>query len=139
MILEIAGGVALAGLATWAGFESMWPTMHAYGRSFIGLALGSKQLALTYDDGPNDPDTLRLIDVLARHDVRATFFVLGKFVEQKPAIVRALASARLTEAAVPARSPRCASSDSSLSCGTSPATTGSRPPPKRSSPTPSAR
>jgi len=93
MIPEIAGGIALAGLATWAGFETMWPTMHAYGRSFIGLAPGSKQLALTYDDGPNDPDTLRLIDVLARHDVKATFFVLGKFVAQKPHIVRALASA----------------------------------------------
>ena len=93
MIPEIAGGVALAGLATWAGFESMWPTMHAYGCSFIGLALGSKQLALTYDDGPNDPNTLRLIDVLARHNVKATFFVLGKFVAQKPQIVRALVSA----------------------------------------------
>ena len=93
MFPEIAGGVALAGLATWAGFESMWPTMHAYGRSFIGLAPGSKQLALTYDDGPNDPDTLRLLDVLAKHNVKATFFVLGKFVEQKPEIVRALASA----------------------------------------------
>jgi peptidoglycan/xylan/chitin deacetylase (PgdA/CDA1 family) len=93
MIPEIAGGVALAGLATWAGFESMWPTMHAYGRSFIGLAPGSKQLALTYDDGPNDPDTLRLLEVLAKHDVKATFFVLGKFAQQKPEIVRALASA----------------------------------------------
>jgi peptidoglycan/xylan/chitin deacetylase (PgdA/CDA1 family) len=93
MFPEIAGGVALAGLVTWAGFESMWPTMHAYGRSFIGLAPGSKQLALTYDDGPNDPDTLRLLDVLEKHDVKATFFVLGKFVQQKLEIVRALTSA----------------------------------------------
>lgn len=93
MIAEIAGGVALAGLATWAGFESMWPTLHAYGRSFIGLEPGSRMLALTYDDGPNDPHTLRLIDVLAWHDVKATFFVLGRFVAQKPEIVRALAAA----------------------------------------------
>ena len=93
MIAEITGGVALAGLATWAGFESMWPTLHAYGRSFTGLEPGSRTLSLTYDDGPNDPDTLRLIDVLAKHDVKATFFVLGKFVQQKPEIVRALASA----------------------------------------------
>ena len=93
MIAEIAGGVVVAGLATWAGFESMWPTLHAYGRSFIGLEPGSRKLALTYDDGPNDPDTLRLIEVLARHEVKATFFVLGRFVAQKPEIVRALASA----------------------------------------------
>jgi len=93
MIPEIIGGVAFAGLATWAGFESMWPTLHAYGRSFIGLEPGSRTLALTYDDGPNDPHTLRLIEVLARHDVKATFFVLGRFVAQKPEIVRALAAA----------------------------------------------
>jgi peptidoglycan-N-acetylglucosamine deacetylase len=93
MIPEIAGGVVLAGLATWLGFESMWPTLHAYGHSFIGLEPGSRTLALTYDDGPNDPDTLRLLEVLARHDVKATFFVLGKFVQQRPEIVRALASA----------------------------------------------
>ena len=93
MLPELAGGVAVAGLATWLGIESMWPTMHLYGRSFIGLAPGSRQLALTYDDGPNDPYTLRLLDLLAKHDVKATFFVLGRFVEQKPEIVRALAKA----------------------------------------------
>jgi peptidoglycan-N-acetylglucosamine deacetylase len=93
MIAEIAGGVALAGLATWAGVESMWPTMHAYGRSFVGLPPGTRQLALTYDDGPNDPDTLRLLEVLAKHEVKATFFVLGRFVQQKPEVVRALAAA----------------------------------------------
>jgi len=93
MLPEFAGGVAVAGVATWLGFESMWPTMHLFGRSFVGLPPGSRQLALTYDDGPNDPDTLRLLDVLARHNVKATFFVLGKFVEQKPEIVSALAEA----------------------------------------------
>jgi peptidoglycan/xylan/chitin deacetylase (PgdA/CDA1 family) len=92
MLPELACGVAVAGVATWLGFESMWPTMHLYGRSFIGLEPGARQLALTYDDGPNDPDTLKLLDVLARHDVKATFFVLGKFVQQKPQIVRALAA-----------------------------------------------
>jgi len=93
MVPEIAGGAVLAGLATWAGFESMWPTLHAYGHSFLGLEPGSRKLALTYDDGPNDPDTLKLIDVLGRHDVRATFFVLGRFAGQKPQILRALVSA----------------------------------------------
>ena len=93
MLPELAGGVAVAGLATWLGFESMWPTMRLYGRSFIGLPPGSRQLALTYDDGPNEAATLQLLGVLAKHDVKATFFVLGRFVEQKPHIVRALAEA----------------------------------------------
>jgi peptidoglycan/xylan/chitin deacetylase (PgdA/CDA1 family) len=93
MLSGIASGVAVAGIATWLGFESMWPTMSLYGRAFTGLPPGTRQLALTYDDGPNDPDTLRLLDVLAKHDVKATFFVLGRFVEQKPEIVSAVAKA----------------------------------------------
>jgi len=93
MLPELTGGLTIAGLATWLGFESMWPTLHLYGRSFIGLEPGSRKLALTYDDGPNDPDTLKLMEVLARHDVKATCFVLGRFAEQKPHIVRALANA----------------------------------------------
>ena len=93
MLAEALSGVAVASLATWAGFQSIWPTSQVYGHTFTGLQPGAPCLALTYDDGPNDPGTLRLIDVLARHDVKATFFLLGRFVQQKPAIVRALAAA----------------------------------------------
>jgi peptidoglycan-N-acetylglucosamine deacetylase len=90
MLAEALSGVAVAGVATWAGFQSMWPTSQVYGRSFIGLQPGSPCVALTYDDGPNDSDTLKLMDVLGRHEVKATFFLLGRFVQQKPEIVRAL-------------------------------------------------
>ena len=93
MLVEALSGVAVAGAATWAGFQSMWPTSQVYGRTFIGLDPGSPYIALTYDDGPNDPWTMRLLEVLERHSVKATFFVLGRFVKQKPEIVRALASA----------------------------------------------
>jgi peptidoglycan-N-acetylglucosamine deacetylase len=93
MLPELTSGLAVAGLATWLGFESMWPTLSLYGRAFIGLPPGTRKLALTYDDGPNDAATLRLLDVLARHDVKATFFVLGRFVALKPEIVRALGDA----------------------------------------------
>jgi peptidoglycan/xylan/chitin deacetylase (PgdA/CDA1 family) len=54
---------------------------------------GSKQLALTYDDGPNDPHTLRLLEVLAKHNVRATFFMIGLYVKQRPDIVREVSRA----------------------------------------------
>ena len=64
MLVEALSGVAVAGAATWAGFQSMWPTSQVYGRTFIGLQPGSPYVALTYDDGPNDPDTLKLMDVL---------------------------------------------------------------------------
>ena len=71
----------------------MWPTSQVYGRTFVGLRPGSRLLALTYDDGPNDPYTGRLMDVLERHGAKATFFLLGRFVEERPEIARALAAA----------------------------------------------
>ena len=58
----------------------MAPTGQWYGKTFTGLPRGSRQIALTYDDGPNDPHTVRLLDVLANHDVQATFFLIGRYV-----------------------------------------------------------
>src|SRR5437016_1760494 len=79
---------ATAAAMSAAGYQSMAATGQWYGKTFTGLRRGSKQLALSYDDGPNDPHTLRLLDVLAKHRVRATFFLIGKFVQQRPDIVR---------------------------------------------------
>ncbi len=81
-------GAAATVTAASVGYQSMAPTGQWFGRTFTGLGRGSKQLALTYDDGPNDPHTLRLLEVLARHNVRATFFLIGRYVEQRPDIVR---------------------------------------------------
>ncbi len=64
-----------------------------YGQTFAGGMPGSKQIVLTYDDGPNDPHTLKLLDVLAKHSVRATFFMIGRYVRQRPDIARAVAQA----------------------------------------------
>jgi len=90
---SLIAGAAIAGISTWAGFQTMWPTSQVCGRTFIGLERGSPLLALTYDDGPNDPYTFRLLELLERHRVKATFFLIGRFVQQRPDIVRAVAGA----------------------------------------------
>jgi peptidoglycan-N-acetylglucosamine deacetylase len=84
---------ATAAAAAMASYQSMSHTGQWYGRTFIGLASGTKQLALTYDDGPNDPHTLRLLEVLATHNVHATFFMIGDFVRQRPNIAREVVNA----------------------------------------------
>lgn len=84
--------VSAAAIAA-AGYQSMAPAGQWYGQTFTGLAPGSRQLALTYDDGPNDPHTLRLLEVLARHNIHATFFLIGLRVRQCPEIAREIVQA----------------------------------------------
>lgn len=50
-------------------------------------------VALSYDDGPDPRDTPALLEVLARHQVTATFSWLGERVEARPDLVRAAAAA----------------------------------------------
>src|SRR5690242_2214162 len=93
MLITAATVAAVAGAASFAGFHTMWPTSQVYGRTFAGAIPAGKMLALTYDDGPNDPHTLHLLEVLARHGVRATFFMLGRMVQERPLIARAVLAA----------------------------------------------
>jgi peptidoglycan/xylan/chitin deacetylase (PgdA/CDA1 family) len=85
-----ACGAGAAGLAV-GGFyyAALWPASRLFGRSLIA-GNDPAEVALTYDDGPNDPYTGQLMDVLARNQVRATFFVIGRYVREKPQVVRAL-------------------------------------------------
>ena len=47
-----------------------------------------KQVAITFDDGPDPVYTPELLEGLKKRNVRATFFLLGKQVEQYPDIVK---------------------------------------------------
>ena len=93
MLGGLLAGTAIAAAMGAAGYQSMAPTGQWYGRTFTGLRSGSKQIALTYDDGPNEPHTLRLLEVLAKHNVCATFFLIGRYVEQRSDIARAVVQA----------------------------------------------
>ena len=88
MLASVLAGTAVAAATGAAGYQSMAPTGQWYGRTFTGNSASRRQIALTYDDGPNDPHTLRLLEVLAKHDVLATFFLIGRYVQQRPDIAR---------------------------------------------------
>jgi peptidoglycan/xylan/chitin deacetylase (PgdA/CDA1 family) len=92
-VLGIFAATAATAALSAAGYQSMAPTGQWYGRTFTGLPRGTKQLALTYDDGPNDPHTLRLLEVLAKHNVKATFFLIGRYVQQRPDLAREIVQA----------------------------------------------
>jgi peptidoglycan/xylan/chitin deacetylase (PgdA/CDA1 family) len=93
MLATLATAGAAAALAAGGyAYAAMWPTSQIFGKAIVG-GPDSREFALTYDDGPNDPYTQQLLDVLARHDVRATFFLIGRFVRQRPEIARAIHAA----------------------------------------------
>ena len=92
-MLGFLAAAGVATLAAGAGYNTMAPRSQLFGQTFIGAGEGSRQLALTFDDGPNDPWTPRLLEVLDRHQIRATFFLIGRFVAQRPDIARQIAAA----------------------------------------------
>jgi peptidoglycan/xylan/chitin deacetylase (PgdA/CDA1 family) len=92
-VLPALIGLTTAAAATAAGYQAMAPTGQWYGQTFAHGLRGSKKILLTFDDGPNDPHTLNLLQVLAKYNVRATFFMIGRHVQQRPDIARAVAEA----------------------------------------------
>jgi peptidoglycan/xylan/chitin deacetylase (PgdA/CDA1 family) len=81
---------ATAGLGLAAGgyiYATVWPSSQLFGRTLIAPARPG-ELALTFDDGPNPAFTPQLLDILARHGVHATFFMVGRYAQAQPALVR---------------------------------------------------
>lgn len=88
-ILAGATVVGVAGLCTYAALSA---ESQLFGHTLIANR-NPNEIALTFDDGPNDPYTFQLLDLLAEHRGRATFFMIGRFVRQRPDIVRAVQAA----------------------------------------------
>ena len=62
----------------------------------IGKATVPGQVALSFDDGPWPVQTERVLQILKRFQVKATFFMIGEQVAQYPTIVREVADAGMT-------------------------------------------
>lgn len=80
----LALGVALLAARGEAASHA-WPTPAA-GAS----ASGGPEVVFTFDDGPNPRTTPHVLDVLARHHVRAVFFLVGEMVDSKSPRVAAI-------------------------------------------------
>ncbi len=87
--LSLAAAGALCGLGYYG---ISYPESQVFGRTLVAPPRAN-QVALTFDDGPNPEATPRLLDVLARHEVRATFFLIGDFARREPGLTRRIAVA----------------------------------------------
>ena len=88
---EIAIGAAALTVAAAVGGTLTYAALSSGSQLFGKTIIAGKdpaEFALTYDDGPNDNVTAELLDLLAMHGAKATFFMLGKYVRLRPELVR---------------------------------------------------
>jgi peptidoglycan-N-acetylglucosamine deacetylase len=64
--------------------KDSWPDLAIHGKT----GTSGHSIALTFDDGPDPRTTPRILDSLREHDLKATFFVLGRRVEARPGLLR---------------------------------------------------
>src|SRR5438067_830956 len=57
------------------------------GITFNSVHVDGPYIAMTFDDGPSATLTPKLLDLLAAHHIKATFFVIGENVAEHPEIV----------------------------------------------------
>src|ERR1700744_6091575 len=93
MLLEALATTAAAGLAVGGyAYAAMYPQSQIFGKAIVA-GRDPNEFALTYDDGPNNQYTEQLLEILARHEVHATFFMIGRFVQQRGELVRRIRAA----------------------------------------------
>ena len=89
---SLEGIVLGAALAGAAGFHKLATTakLQLWGPFVTGVKTVEPAIALTYDDGPNPPYTEELLQVLAQHNAKATFFAVGQQLEQYAETARSI-------------------------------------------------
>ena len=81
----------LAAPGAWAGYT--WGS-HLLTLGSVWRGPRSKrEIALTFDDGPDPEQTPRILDILAAHGARATFFLIGARAARWATLVRRIAEA----------------------------------------------
>jgi peptidoglycan/xylan/chitin deacetylase (PgdA/CDA1 family) len=66
------------------GYGAFQPRSSLFGQTFWSGRTQEKLIALTFDDGPNEPYTGQVLDILQRKRVHATFFLIGANVRRSP-------------------------------------------------------
>jgi len=88
----LAGLVLLAGVLALVYFATS-PRASEFGPVISQVKTKEKIVALTFDDGPNEPYTSQVLGVLKQNKAPATFFLIGKNVEFYPATTKEILAA----------------------------------------------
>lgn len=71
---------------------TLWPHSRLFGPVLTRLPTSLPEVWLTIDDGPS-ADTQGMLDLLQKHDARATFFLVGERARHHPELVHAITAA----------------------------------------------
>ena len=82
----IATPVALTAAAVTA-YGAVYPRSELFG-PMVWRTNSPRRLAITFDDGPNPKITPGLLKLLERYEARVTFFMVGRFAQECPELVR---------------------------------------------------
>ena len=80
--------VVTVGATFWVGANS--PTVTWFGSQVSHGPRDGREVAITFDDGPDDPYTLEIGRILDARGAKGTFFMVGKALDRRPDIARAL-------------------------------------------------
>lgn len=86
----VAAGAVAAFLALGL-YDMISPWSNAWGGTHWTGGTRDRVVALTFDDGPNEPYTSQVLDILKRENVHATFFLIGDRVHREPETARRIA------------------------------------------------
>lgn len=75
----------------WLLYHVFVPGASGLVRTFTRFETNRPEVWLTLDDGPDPDDTPRILDLLDRHDARATFFLIGERAARHPELVAEIA------------------------------------------------
>lgn len=94
--LFVGWSAPVVALALWFGpdlllaYHVFVPGAQGVVRMHRRFLTARREVWLTIDDGPDPADTPRILELLAAHGARATFFVIGEIAARHPGLIRAI-------------------------------------------------
>ena len=85
--VRFIGSILLLGIFGILLYGYASPTAQVFGKVYYKSKVAERMVALTFDDGPNEPYTSQILDILDNYGIKATFFVIGENVELYPGTV----------------------------------------------------
>jgi len=80
-------------LSTLFAYHGINPRSRFYGKVLSNGNRNHLQIALTFDDGPNEPYTSHVLNILKQYNIKATFFVIGQNAQRYPDVCRRIVTA----------------------------------------------